>query len=111
MAESTEVTLNISAADFSLEEVEEISELVGWKTLEEFGEKMPAKALGIIAWVIKRRSNPAYTLDEARKLRMSEFTELLDPNAVGGVAAVSSGNGSVPSASSTRGARRKPLIR
>ena len=61
----------IDVSDLELGEVEQIEEYVGTAASDiNWGS---AKALAALVWVMERRTNPAYTLEEARKIKMSAF--------------------------------------
>ena len=57
----------------TLGELEEFEEKSG-TTLEEFGNgKASTKATIALIYIQEKRSNPAYTMDDARKIRLTEI--------------------------------------
>lgn len=79
----------MNAFDFeslTLEEVETIENLVGESIDEAFGTGKPkGKALKVFAWVINKRTNPSYTIEQASKLSLKEALSMIqgDPEKKG----------------------------
>ncbi len=67
--------LNINLNDLTLGDLEDVENVVGPETMRYIlrGDVTP-KAMVALVWVAKRRDNPAFTLDDARKLSLSLFT-------------------------------------
>lgn len=67
-----EVRVDIS--DLTLGEVEEFEEITGL-ALSNFGEgkPFPAKALVALVYLTKRRTDTAFTLDDARQVHISDL--------------------------------------
>lgn len=92
--------------DLEIGEIEELAEIVGIKDMRQFAqmaENMPPKMLGAVAYLVKRRVDPTFTIEDARKLRLSELQALfegLSPNADGGAPAASSESSTPPSSTS-----------
>jgi hypothetical protein len=75
----------MNVEDLTLGEVEEIEQYAGkpLATLAD-GEAAKGSLMVALAWVIGRKENPNMTLNDAKKMTMSEITELLnveDPKA------------------------------
>lgn len=73
--------LTIDANALTLADVEAVEEVTGQPLAVIFsGDSLTAKALSALVWVTQRRVDPAFTLDDARALRLSdvdiEATEL-----------------------------------
>lgn len=57
----------------TLEEVELIENLTNSSIDEAFANGKPkGKALAAFVWVVKKRSNPSYKMEEAKKLSLKE---------------------------------------
>lgn len=68
--------LTIDLNDLRVHEIETIEEVIGTSIDEAFGAGAPrGKALRALGYVIKRRDNPDFTLEDAGNLRLS----LVDP--------------------------------
>ena len=62
----------------TLEEVETIENLVGASIDEAFGTGKPkGKALKIFVWIITKRSDPKYTIEQASKLSLKEALSMI----------------------------------
>ncbi len=59
--------------DLELGEVEKFEEAMG-QTLGEV-DLNSAKAIVRLVWIVKRRDDPKYTLDKARKIKISQLGE------------------------------------
>ena len=75
----------MNVEDLTLGEVEEIEQYAGkpLATLAD-GEAAKGSLMVALAWVIGRKANPNMTLNDAKRMTMSEITELLnveDPKA------------------------------
>lgn len=79
----------MNAFDFeslTLEEVEIIENLIGESIDEAFGVSKPkGKALKVFAWVISKRTDPSYTIEQASKLSLKEALSMIqgDPEKKG----------------------------
>lgn len=67
--------LNINLNDLTLGDLEDIEGVVGPETMRFVlrGDVTP-KAMVALVWVAKRRDNPSFTLDDARRLPLSLFS-------------------------------------
>lgn len=64
---------NFDFQDLSLEEVELIENLIGVAIDEAFEDGKPkGKALKVFVWVMTKRTNPNYTIEEASKLSLKQ---------------------------------------
>jgi len=71
----------------TLGEVETMEEIVGRDVMRELGQGTPSvKTLLALVYVIKHRDNPAFTLDDARALRVTavKVEAPTDPKETGG---------------------------
>lgn len=66
--------------DLTMGEVEEIEDIAGDSIGNALASTGPGrtKALIGIAWVVRRKDDPAFTLDKARALTMREINTLLE---------------------------------
>lgn len=62
--------ISIDINDMTLGELEEIEETTGL-AISALGNGT-AKAMTALIWISERRNNPEFTLDDARKVRISE---------------------------------------
>jgi len=59
----------IDITTLTLGDLEEVESVVGGDVLREIGRGTPSpKTLTALVWVVKRREDPAYTLDDARTI-------------------------------------------
>jgi hypothetical protein len=65
-------TVSIDLDDLELGEIEEFEELMG-RSLGEV-DLQSGKAMVHLIWIAKRREDPDYTLDDARKIKLSQLT-------------------------------------
>jgi hypothetical protein len=65
--------------DITLGEIEEIEDFAGL-SISQIGEDKPGviKLRIGLAWIIKRRSNPNYTVEDARKMSAKELTAFFE---------------------------------
>lgn len=69
---------NFDFESLTLEEVEIIENLTGESIDEAFGAGKPkAKALRSFVWIIKKRSDPNYTIEQASKLSLKEALNMI----------------------------------
>ena len=62
----------------TLDEVETIENLVGASIDEAFGTGKPkGKALKVFVWIITKRSDPKYTIEQASKLSLKEALSMI----------------------------------
>jgi hypothetical protein len=62
----------------TLEEVELIENLTGTSIDEAFGEGKPkGKALSAFVWVVEKRNNPNYKMEDAKKLSLKEALSMI----------------------------------
>ena len=70
MADPVQIDLD----DLTLGEMEEVEQIVGVPFGEAFEDTtLSAKALLALVYVVKRRENPNFTLDQARNFRLSDL--------------------------------------
>lgn len=69
---STE-SITINPDDLTLGEVEAIEEVVGKPFSEAFAGAVSAKAAIALVYVVKRRDNPDFTLDDARAYKIADL--------------------------------------
>lgn len=63
--------LEIDLGDLRVHEIETIEEVIGTSIDQAFAEGAPrGKALRAIGFVVKRRTNPDFTLEDAGNLRL-----------------------------------------
>lgn len=62
----------------TLEEVETIENLVGASIDEAFGDGKPkGKALKVFTWVITKRTNPDFTIEQASKVSLRDSLAMI----------------------------------
>jgi hypothetical protein len=62
----------------TLEEVELIENLTSTSIDEAFGEGKPkGKALSAFVWVVEKRNNPNYKMEDAKKLSLKEALSMI----------------------------------
>jgi hypothetical protein len=64
--------LNIDPNEFTLGELEEFEELTGLG-IESLGPAMPTKALTALVYLVERRTDPEFTMEAARKLKVGDI--------------------------------------
>lgn len=70
---------NFSFEDLTLEEIETIEQLLGSDIGTAFADGKPkGKALKVFIWVAKKRTNPAYTIEEASKMSMKDALAFIE---------------------------------
>ena len=80
--------------ELDLGELEDFAEATGIDPMQlQDGWQPTLKAVRAFVWLVKRRQDPALTLDDARRVKVSELASLV-PTAAG------AGGGSEPSPSS-----------
>jgi hypothetical protein len=69
---------NFDFESLTLEEVEIIENLVGESIDQAFGEGKPkGKALKIFTWVVMKRNNPKFTIEEASKYTLNQALSMI----------------------------------
>lgn len=64
--------LEFDVNSLTLGEVEEMEEIVGGEVMRQLGDGAPSvKTLVALVYVMKRRTNPDYSLDDARKMKVA----------------------------------------
>lgn len=65
--------------DITLGEIEEIEEYANM-SIADIGENRPGviKLRIALAWILKRRQSPQYTIDDAKKMSAKELTAFFD---------------------------------
>lgn len=75
--------VNISAAvfeDLELWEMEEFEELCGVALADVVnGAPVPIRATAALVFIVKRKSDPTFTYEDARRVKLSEVAEILNP--------------------------------
>jgi hypothetical protein len=62
----------------TLEEVELIENLVGESIDQAFGDGKPkGKALKVFTWIVIKRTNPKFTIEEASKYTLSQALSMI----------------------------------
>jgi hypothetical protein len=62
----------------TLEEVEIIENLTNSSIDEAFGDGKPkGKALSAFVWVVQKRTNPSYKMEDAKKLSLKEALSMI----------------------------------
>lgn len=62
--------IKVDFADFTLGELEEIERETGFNISAASGD-VPVRALVYMIFVVQRRANPAYTIDDARGVKLT----------------------------------------
>lgn len=73
------MSINIDVNDLTLGEVEFFEEESGLTLADLQSGAMTTKAVTALVCAVKRRENPDYTMDDARKVKLSEFNVGMDP--------------------------------
>lgn len=69
---------NFDFTSLTLEEVELIENLLGVSLDDAFSDGKPkGKALKVFVWVMTKRTNPSYTIEEASKLSLKEALAMI----------------------------------
>lgn len=88
---------DINALD--LGELEAFAEATGIGPMQlQDGWRPPLKAVMAFVWLMKRRENPAFTFDDARRVKVSELAAMFPPEAGAGGGSATSPNSAVSSA-------------
>jgi len=70
-------TIRFDIDELTLGEMADIEDYTGHRLGEMFPQngsvKLSGKELIAIVWIVKRRENPAFTLDDAKKLKFGEL--------------------------------------
>lgn len=78
--------MNFDINQLELGELEDIEEVTGINPGALEGKALPVKMMTAIAWVLKRRDDPAFTLEQARRIKVVELLEETpSPNGGGGL--------------------------
>lgn len=87
MSERIEIAIDLEL--LTLGDIEEIEDAIGVETLREvFKGNVSAKAMVHLAHIMKRKSDPGFTLDQARRLPLTAFTlDGADPKGDGSASA------------------------
>lgn len=96
--------LTLDFDDLTVGDIEDFEAACGIDITTLGPGNVPSKALAPLIWITQRRTNPAFTIEDARAVRISEL-EYEGPPAPAGPAALKAG--SRPSRSSTATPRRK----
>ena len=69
--------------DITLGEIEEIEDYAGL-AISKIGDDTPGviKLRIALAWIIKRRTNPEFSIDDAKKMTATELTSFFTENPV-----------------------------
>ena len=69
---------NFDFESLTLEEVELIENLTNSSIDEAFSNGKPkGKALSAFVWVVQKRNNPSYKMEDAKKLSMKQALEMI----------------------------------
>lgn len=79
----TDERLQIDAADLTLAELADLETELG-ASLDTIMGASQARGIAGIAWLIKRRTDPTFTLADALALRMSDLELITEGETVGG---------------------------
>lgn len=72
--------MDINIDDLTLGDLEEVEKIAGVSVGELFADgKLPAKALKAIVWVMRRREDPTFSLEDAANVKVSDFSDTEDP--------------------------------
>jgi hypothetical protein len=78
MADDETIVLNID--DMDLGELDDIEEIAGPEASAlMMSGRMTAKALIAVAYVVKRRDNPSFTIEDARKIKVTALKQPESP--------------------------------
>lgn len=86
-AEEPTEELSFDINDLTWGELETIEEIVGRDVMRELGRGTPSvKTIVAVVYVVKRRTDPAFTLDDARTLKVNavKIEGQSDPKEPGG---------------------------
>jgi hypothetical protein len=89
------VPISLDINSLTVRETEEFCAALGVKDLrqlQKFGDQIPPEMLAPVAWLAKKKTDPTFTLEQAKDLTMAEIIELfggLVPNAGTGSSATS----------------------
>lgn len=73
------MSIRIDVNDLTLGEVEFFEQESGLSLGDLQDGKMTAKAVIALVCLVKRRTEPDFTMDDARKVKLSEFDVTADP--------------------------------
>ena len=81
MSESLDDVLNVDINELTISEIVEIEELTGLP-LDALGnpDKPKGRMLQALAFISKRRTNPAFTWEDAGAIRINTTSETPDPS-------------------------------
>jgi hypothetical protein len=65
--------LQIDFGDLTLAELDELAETLDGPLADLMTGKGQFKAMAAAAWILQRRTDPTYTLEQARQLKMSDL--------------------------------------
>ncbi len=66
--------VEIDLNDFTLGEVEDIEQVAGVYFRDLFKSDKSGRGLAACLWVVRRRTNPEYTLDEAKREKLRDVS-------------------------------------
>lgn len=83
MAGSDNETLKVELDELTIGEVEDIEEVTG-RHIAEIGQELVngpvrAKTLKALTWILKRRDNPEFTLEDARGIKIDVWLNGQEP--------------------------------
>jgi len=79
-AAADEELILVDPDDLTLGEVEDFEQASGTSIANVLAGEVSARALIALVWVMKRRDNPAFTMDDARKIRFGQFGKTTAPD-------------------------------
>lgn len=71
--------IRINPDDLTIDEIEELDDLLEGGFSSMTNGRIPVKAMRVIAYLVMRRTEPDFTLEDAGKLKMSDFDMDDDP--------------------------------
>lgn len=66
--------VRFNVADLTLGEIERVEDATGVVFSTVLGAPVPAKVVAAVVWVREQRTNPAFTLDDAKAVKLTELS-------------------------------------
>lgn len=67
------MSIQINPDDLTLDELEELDELLPGGVSAITSGAIPVRAMRVIAYIVTKRDNPAFTLEDAGKFKLADF--------------------------------------